>query len=66
MKHRYELRSWNDDDTMTTVLKMNEEPKCAKQKAKDYANRHPGLYSLYKVEEVALYFTEKEQNNETH
>lgn len=66
MKHRYELRSWNDDDTMTTVLKMNEEPKNAKQKAKDYANRHPGLYSLYKVEKTAMYFTEKEQNNETH
>lgn len=65
MKHRYELRNWNDDDTMTTVLKMNEEPKNAKQKAKDYANRHPGIYSLCKVEEVALYFTEKEQNNET-
>ena len=66
MKHRYELRSWNDDDTMTTVLEMNAEPKCAKQKAKDYANRHPGLYSLYRVEEVTLYFTEKEQDNETH
>lgn len=66
MKHRYELRSLNDDDTMTTVLKMNAEPKCAKQEAKDYANRHPGLYSLYRVEEVALYFTEKEQDNETH
>lgn len=60
MKHRYELRSWNDNDTMTTVLKMNEEPKDAKKRAKEYANRHPGIYSLCKVEEVALYFTEKE------
>lgn len=60
MKHRYELRRWNDDDTMTTVLKMNEEPKDAKQRAKSYTNEHKGLYSLYKVEEVQIYFTEKE------
>lgn len=65
MKHRYELRRWNDDDTMTIVLKMNEEPKHTKQRAEDYANRYPGLYSLCKVEEVKLYFTEKEQNHET-
>ena len=61
MKHKYELRSWNDNDTMTTVLKMNEEPKYAKQRAKEYAKRNPGLYSLEKVEKVAMYFTEKEQ-----
>lgn len=60
MKHRYELRSWNDDDSMTTVLILEAEPKYAKERAKDYANRHPGLYSLHKVEEVKLYFTEKE------
>lgn len=60
MKHRYELRSWNDDDTMTTILKMNEEPKDAKRRAKEYANEHEGIYSLYKVEEVQIYFTEKE------
>lgn len=60
MKHRYELRSWNDDDTMTTVLEMKEEPKDAKRRAKEYANEHEGIYSLYKVEEVQIYFTEKE------
>lgn len=60
MKHRYELRSWNDDDTETTVLKMNEEPKDAKRRAKEYANEHEGIYSLYKVEEVQIYFTKKE------
>lgn len=60
MKHRYELRRWNDDDTITTVLKMNEEPKNAKQRAKNYANEHKGIYSLCKVEEVQIYFTEKE------
>lgn len=66
MTHSYEVRSFNDDGSMTTVLKIAAEPKYAKQRAKDYANRHPGLYSLYKVEEVAYYFTEKEnKNNET-
>lgn len=60
MKHRYELRRWNDDDTITTVLKINEEPKNAKQRAKNYANEHKGIYSLCKVEEVQIYFTEKE------
>jgi hypothetical protein len=60
MKHRYELRSWNDDDSMTTVLKINDEPKNAKRRAKEYANEHEGIYSLYKVEEINIYFTEKE------
>ena len=59
MKHRYELRRLNDDDTMTTVLKINEEPKNAKQRAKSYTNEHKGIYSLYKVEEVKIYLTEK-------
>lgn len=66
MTHSYEVRRFNDDGSMTTVLKIAAEPKYAKQRAKDYANRHPGLYSLYRVEKVALYFTEKEQDNETH
>lgn len=60
MKHNYEIRKINNDETVTTVLKITAEPKYAKQRAKDYTNRHPGLYSLCKVEEVALYFTEKE------
>lgn len=60
MKHKYELRAWKDDDTMTTVLKINAEPKDAKRRAKNYANEHEGIYSLYKVEEVEIYFTEKE------
>lgn len=60
MTHTYELRSWNDDGTMTTVLKIAAEPKYAKQRAKDYVNRHPGLYSLEKIEKVAMYLTEKE------
>lgn len=59
MKHKYELRAWNDDDTMTTVLKINDEPKNAKRRAKNYANEHEGIYSLYKVEEIEIYYTEK-------
>lgn len=60
MKHKYELRKLEDDDSVTTVLILNEEPKDAKQKAEDYANKHPGLYSLQKVETIKMYFTEKE------
>ena len=60
MTHTYELRKFNDDGSMTTVLKLAAEPKYAKERAKDYANRHPGLYSLQKIETVAMYFTEKE------
>lgn len=60
MKHTYELRRFNDDDSITTVLKLEAEPKYAKERAKDYANRHPGLYSLQKIDTVAMYFTEKE------
>lgn len=59
MKHKYELRAWKDDDTMTTVLKINDEPKNAKRRARNYANEHKGIYSLYKVEEVEIYFTER-------
>lgn len=66
MTHYYELRSFEDDGTIKTVLKISAEPKQAKQRAKAYAERNPGLYSLEKVEKVATYFTEKEQNNETH
>lgn len=60
MTHTYELRSFNDDGSMTTVLKLAAEPKYAKERARDYANRHPGLYSLQRIETVSMYFTEKE------
>lgn len=60
MKHTYELRRLNEDDSVTTVLKLEAEPKYAKERAKDYTNRHPGLYSLQKIETVSMYFTEKE------
>lgn len=60
MTHAYELRKFEDDGSMTTVLKLNAEPKYAKQRAEDYANRHPGMYSLQRTETVRMYFTEKE------
>lgn len=59
MTHTYELRSFNDDGSITTVLKFVTEPKYAKERAKNYANRNPGLYSLEKIETVSTYFTER-------
>lgn len=58
MKHTYELRRLEKDDSLTTVLKLTAEPKYAKQRAKEYVSRNPGLYSLLKIEEVKMYFTE--------
>ena len=60
MKHTYELRKLENNNSVSTVLILNEEPKDAKQKAEDFASKNPGLYSLQKVEKVAIYFTEKE------
>ena len=60
MKNRYELRRLNDDDSVTTVLKINDEPKNAKKRAKEYANEHKGIYSLCKINEVKIYFTKQE------
>lgn len=60
MTHYYELRSFEDDGTIKTVLKISAEPKYAKQRASEYAKRNPGLYSLERVEKVTMYFTEKE------
>lgn len=60
MYHTYELRRFNNDDSMTTVLQFATEPKYAKERAKNYANQHPGIYSLKKIDTIATYFTEKE------
>lgn len=60
MTHCYELRTFENDETTKTVLRISAEPKYAKQRAKEYAKENPGLYKLVKVEEVAMYFTEKE------
>lgn len=59
MTHNYELRVFNDDGSTKTVLKLAAEPKYAKEKAKDYANQHPGLYTLQKIEMVEAYCTEE-------
>lgn len=59
MTHVYELRKFEDDGSMTTVLKLSAEPKYAKQRAEEYANRNPGLYSLEKIETVKMFFTER-------
>ena len=60
MKHTYELRRLNNDGSITTVLELEDEPKYAKEKAKDYAIRHPGLYTLKRIDTITIYFTEKE------
>lgn len=60
MTHIYELRRFEDDGSITTVKKIAAEPKYAKQTAKEYAKRNPGLYSLYRIETVANFFTEKD------
>lgn len=65
MKHTYELRRLEKDDNLKTVLKITAEPKYAKQKAKEYATKNPGLYSLQKVEEVKYYFTETNIDRKT-
>ena len=62
MKHNYELRRLNDDDSVTTVLKLTAEPKYAKERAKNYANQHPGFYSLQKIETVRMYYTKVDKN----
>lgn len=60
MKHNYEIRKLKDDGKVTTIEKFFAEPKEAKREAKAYAGKHPGLYTLYRVEIVEIYFTEKE------
>lgn len=59
MTHIYELREFRDDGSINTVLKISCEPKYAKQRAKSYAERNPGLYSLERIETVSTYFTGK-------
>lgn len=60
MTHTYELRKFEDDGKITVAFKLQTEPKYAKQEANAYAKRHPGLYTLVKVEKIAMYITEKE------
>lgn len=59
MEHVYEIRKLEDDGSTKTIDKFVKEPMDAKRRAKSYAERHPGLYTLYRVETVEIYFTEK-------
>ena len=61
MKHNYEVRKLEDNGNVTTIKKFTAEPKEAKRETKEYTVRHPGLYTLYKVETVETFFTEKER-----
>ena len=60
MKHKYEIREFGDDEKETTIERFVADPKEAKQKAKGLAERYPGIYTLYKVETVEIYFTKTE------
>lgn len=60
MKHNYELRELKTDNSLVTVMTIRDEPKNAKLKARDYAEKNPGLYTLKMVEDVSCYFTKKE------
>ena len=59
MTHNYELISFEDDGTVKIILKIAAEPKYAKERAREYAKKNPGLYSLEKVEKVAMYYTKR-------
>lgn len=61
MLHCYEVRKLEENGKTTTIEKFVAEPKEAKAKTKTYAEKHPGLYTLYKAEPVEIYFTEKER-----
>ena len=61
MKHTYEIRKLEDNGSVRTIKKFTAEPKEAKRESKEYAERHPGLYTLYRIETVEIYFTEKER-----
>lgn len=61
MKHNYEVQKLENNGKVTTIEKFFAEPKEAKREAKEYAKKHPGLYTLYRVETVEIYLTEKER-----
>lgn len=61
MLHCYEVRKLESNGKTITIEKFVAEPKEAKAKTKAYAEKHPGLYTLYRAEPVEIYFTEKER-----
>ena len=60
MIHMYEIRKLEKDGKITTDRTLTAEPKPAKKMFKEYAEENPGIYSLYQVNRVETYFTEKE------
>lgn len=59
MRHKYELRRLNKDNSKTTVMEIFGEPKDVKKRIKEYTEEFPGIYSLYQIRKVVTYFTEK-------
>lgn len=58
--HMYEIRKLEKNGKVTTIRMLTAEPKSAKKTFKEYAEENPGIYSLYQVQKVGAYFTEKE------
>lgn len=60
MKHYYEIRKFEKDGKTTIIRMVEAEPKDAKKAFREYAEENPGIYRLCKIETIANYFTEKE------
>lgn len=60
MVHSYEIQRFEENGDINIVQWLKEEPKVAKQKLKEYAEKNPGIYSLYQVKYTASCFTVKE------
>lgn len=60
MIHMYEIRKLEKDGKVTNIRMLSAEPKSAKKAFKEYAEENPGIYSLYQIHRVGVYFTEKE------
>lgn len=60
MMHMYEIRKLEKDGKETIIRQLKAEPKSAKKTFREYAEKNPGIYSLYQVHRVGVYFTEKE------
>ena len=60
MKHTYEIQKLEKDGKVTIIDKFTAELKEAEREIKTFAGKHPGLYTLCKVEIVEFCLTEKE------
>lgn len=59
MMHKYEIRKLEKDEKVTIIRQFTAEPKSAKKTFKEYAEKNSGIYSLYKVQRVGIYFAEE-------